>query len=47
MKGGIQMIPKIVLGIIDVLPDKVVSFTANKLLDSYINKYANINTSGM
>ncbi len=47
MKGGIQMVPKVMLGIIDILPDKVVSFIATKLLDSYINKYANIKTSGM
>ena len=47
MKGGIQMISPMVLKIIDILPDKVVSFIAKKLLDSYINKYANIKTSGM
>jgi len=47
MKGGILMISKVVLRIIDVLPDKVVSFIANKLLDAYINKYANIKTYGM
>jgi len=41
------MISPVVLKIIDILPDKVVSFIANKLLDSYINKYANIKTSGM
>ena len=41
------MISKAVLRIIDVMPDKVVSFIANKLLDSYINKYANIKTYGM
>lgn len=41
------MISPIVLRIIDFLPDKVVSFIANKLLDSYINKYANIKTFGM
>ena len=29
------------------MPDKVVSFIANKLIDSYINKYANIKTYGM
>lgn len=47
MKGGILMISPIMLRIIDVLPDKVVSFIANKLLDAYINKYANIKTYGM
>lgn len=47
MKGGIFMIPKVVLRIIDLLPDKTVSFIANKLIDSYIKKYANIKTSGM
>lgn len=41
------MISKTVLRIIDILPDKVVSFIANKLLDAYINKYANIKTYGM
>ncbi|MGH4126203.1 MAG: lysophospholipid acyltransferase family protein [Clostridium sp.] len=41
------MISPIVLKIIDFLPDKVVSFIANKLIDSYINKYANIKTCGM
>ena len=47
MKGGILMISPIMLRIIDILPDKVVSFIANKLLDTYINKYANIKTHGM
>jgi 1-acyl-sn-glycerol-3-phosphate acyltransferase len=47
VKGGILMISKGLLKIIDVLPDKAVSFIANKLIDSYINKYANIETSGM
>jgi 1-acyl-sn-glycerol-3-phosphate acyltransferase len=47
MKGGILMISPILLKIIDVLPDKVVTFIANKLIDSYINKYANIKTHGM
>jgi len=47
MKGGIQMISKVLLRVIDIMPDKVVSFIANKLLDSYINKYANIKTTGM
>lgn len=47
MKGGILMISKRLLKIIDVLPDKAVAFIANKLIDSYINKYANIETSGM
>lgn len=47
MKGGILMVSPIMLRIIDVLPDKVVSFIANKLLDTYINKYANIKTCGM
>ncbi|MGV8982237.1 lysophospholipid acyltransferase family protein [Clostridium sp.] len=41
------MISPMVLRIIDVLPDKVVSFIAKKLLDTYINKYANIKTYGM
>ncbi|WP_435788017.1 lysophospholipid acyltransferase family protein [Clostridium sp.] len=41
------MISKRLLKIIDVLPDKAVAFIANKLIDSYINKYANIETSGM
>ncbi|WP_291635125.1 1-acyl-sn-glycerol-3-phosphate acyltransferase [Clostridium sp.] len=41
------MISNVALRIIDILPDKVVSFIANKLLDSYINKYANIKTCGM
>ncbi|MBW9155391.1 1-acyl-sn-glycerol-3-phosphate acyltransferase [Clostridium sp. FP2] len=41
------MVSPVVLRIIDFLPDKVVSFIANKLIDSYINKYANIKTSGM
>lgn len=41
------MVSKVVLRIIDILPDKVVSFIANKLIDSYINKYANIKTCGM
>ncbi|MGH4138542.1 lysophospholipid acyltransferase family protein [Clostridium sp.] len=41
------MISPILLRIIDVLPDKVVSFIANKLLDTYMNKYANIKTYGM
>jgi len=47
MKGGIKMVPKIMLGIIDILPDKMVTFIAKRLLDSYISKYANIKTSGM
>lgn len=47
MKGGTLMISPIMLRIIDFLPDKVVSFIANKLLDTYINKYANIKTNGM
>jgi 1-acyl-sn-glycerol-3-phosphate acyltransferase len=47
MKGGILMVSPIMLRIIDILPDKVVSFIANKLLDTYINKYANIKTCGM
>ncbi|MBZ9685113.1 1-acyl-sn-glycerol-3-phosphate acyltransferase [Clostridium estertheticum] len=41
------MISPIVLRIIDVLPDKVVTFIAKKMLDTYINKYANIKTHGM
>ena len=41
------MISPTVLKIIDFLPDKVVSFIANKLIDSYMNKYANIKTYGM
>jgi len=41
------MISPIMLRIIDFLPDKVVSLIANKLIDSYINKYANIKTNGM
>jgi len=41
------MISPIMLRIIDFLPDKVVSLIANKLIDSYINKYANIKTYGM
>jgi len=41
------MISPILLRIIDFLPDKVVSFIANKLLDTYISKYANIKTHGM
>jgi len=40
------MISPIMLKVIDILPDKVVSFIANKLIDSYINKYANIKTYG-
>lgn len=47
MKGGFLMISPIMLKLIDILPDKVVAFIANKLLDSYINKYANIKTQGM
>jgi 1-acyl-sn-glycerol-3-phosphate acyltransferase len=47
MKGGICMISKAALRIIDFLPDKVVSLIANKLVDSYIKKYANIKTYGM
>jgi len=47
MKGGIQMLPKTVLRIIDILPDRVVTYIAKRLLDSYINKYANIKTNGM
>jgi len=47
MKGGLLMISPIILRIIDFLPDKVVAFIANKLLDKYINKYANIKTYGM
>ncbi|MBU3156821.1 1-acyl-sn-glycerol-3-phosphate acyltransferase [Clostridium estertheticum] len=41
------MLSKSMLGIINILPDKVVSFIAKYLLDSYINKYANIKTHGM
>ncbi|MGH4051830.1 MAG: lysophospholipid acyltransferase family protein [Clostridium sp.] len=41
------MIPKVMLGVIDFLPDKVVTYIAKKMLDSYINKYANIKTMGM
>ena len=41
------MISPTVLKMIDFLPDKVVSFIANKLIDSYMNKYANIKTYGM
>jgi len=41
------MLSKPVLGIINILPDRVVSFIAKRLLDSYINKYANIKTHGM
>lgn len=41
------MISPMLLKIIDVLPDKVVTFIAKKLIDSYINKYANIKTNGM
>lgn len=41
------MISPMVLKIIDLLPDKAVSFIANKLIDSYIKKYANIKTQGM
>lgn len=41
------MISPTMLRLIDFLPDKVVSFIANKLIDSYINKYANIKTYGM
>jgi 1-acyl-sn-glycerol-3-phosphate acyltransferase len=47
MKGGVPMISKAALRIVDFLPDKVVSFLANKLIDSYIKKYANIKTCGM
>lgn len=47
MKGGILMISPAMLKLIDILPDKVVAFIANKLIDSYINKYANIKTYGM
>ena len=41
------MLSKSALGIMNVLPDRVVSFIAKRLLDSYINKYANIKTHGM
>ncbi|APC38817.1 lysophospholipid acyltransferase family protein [Clostridium estertheticum] len=41
------MLSKSMLGIINILPDKVVAFIAKYLLDSYINKYANIKTHGM
>jgi 1-acyl-sn-glycerol-3-phosphate acyltransferase len=41
------MISPTMLKLIDILPDKVVAFIANKLIDSYINKYANIKTYGM
>ena len=41
------MISKAALGIIDFLPDKLVSFIANRLIDSYIKKYANIKANGM
>jgi len=41
------MLSKSALGIINILPDRVVSFIAKRLLDSYINKYANIKTQGM
>jgi 1-acyl-sn-glycerol-3-phosphate acyltransferase len=47
VRGGILMISKVLLRVIDILPDKAVSFIANKLIDSYINKYANIKTYGM
>ncbi|MBU3188652.1 1-acyl-sn-glycerol-3-phosphate acyltransferase [Clostridium bowmanii] len=41
------MISPMLLRIIDILPDKVVSFIAKKMLDTYMNKYANIKTYGM
>ncbi|MBK5243111.1 1-acyl-sn-glycerol-3-phosphate acyltransferase [Clostridium sp.] len=41
------MISKGLLKIIDFLPDKTVTFIAKRLLDTYINKYANIKTYGM
>lgn len=41
------MISEAALKIIDFLPDKMVSFIANKLIDSYIEKYANIKTYGI
>ena len=41
------MLSQTVLRIIELLPDRVVSFIANKLIDSYIDKYANIKTYGM
>jgi len=41
------MLSKTVLRIIDILPDRVVTYIAKRLLDSYINKYANIKTDGM
>jgi len=41
------MISKGLLRVIDIMPDKVVTYIAKKLLDSYINKYANIKTKGM
>lgn len=47
MEGGILMVSPILLKLIDFLPDKAVSFIANKLIDSYINKYANIKICGM
>ena len=41
------MISPMMLKIIDILPDKAVAFIADKLIDSYINKYANIKIQGM
>ena len=41
------MISPVMLKIIDLLPDKAVAFIADKLIDSYINKYANIKIQGM
>lgn len=41
------MISKVLLKVIDFLPDKAVTLIANRLLDTYINKYANIKTYGM
>ncbi|MGH4119222.1 lysophospholipid acyltransferase family protein [Clostridium sp.] len=41
------MVSKVLLKIIDFLPDKTVTLIAKRLLDTYINKYANIKTNGM
>lgn len=47
MKGGGNVISPKAAKLIEYLPKGVVKYIANKMLESYMNKYANIKASGL
>lgn len=44
-RGG-QMISTTVIKIINILPDRLIKYTSKKVVDQYLNKYANISIEG-